>query len=321
MRVAAIMLLFAATALGQNNRAADQVYLPVAAHAGTYATDAWVTNWSSDPVSISVQFIPQNVAPVPVELRDAFKLRPHERKEVNDLLGTLKISSAGQVVFNACRDGADCRGELAPAMANYRIISVESRTYSGGLGQDLPAIPWDKTATDRDTLQISGIRSSGQWRTNIGLVNASEFSSAYFVLRLYDGASVAQRDQQVIRLGPLESRQQNVASLFPKLGEWNRLNRTRAATNAFVTITESGVTPTADAAANGCPNGCPAFVAYGSLIDNASGDPTTLEAQYVPPEEGTVQAYKMAANAPTDPPCAYRPDCVLAMIRVGDAIR
>ena len=29
-----------------------------------------------------------------------------------------------------------------------------------------------------------------------------------------------------------------------------------------------------------CPTGCPAFLAYGSVLDNVSNDPTTLEPQF-----------------------------------------
>ena len=32
-----------------------------------------------------------------------------------------------------------------------------------------------------------------------------------------------------------------------------------------------------------CVQGCPAFLAYGSVLDNGTGDATTLEAQYLKP--------------------------------------
>ena len=41
--------------------------------------------------------------------------------------------------------------------------------------------------------------------------------------------------------------------------------------------------PTSDAVANGCNTGCPAFFAYGSVLDNLSGDATTLEPQFLKP--------------------------------------
>jgi len=53
------------------------------------------------------------------------------------------------------------------------------------------------------------------------------------------------------------------------------------ATNAFVTVEQTNNQATADAGANGCGDGCPAFFAYGSVLDNSTGDATTLESQYL----------------------------------------
>src|SRR5207248_2813895 len=54
-------------------------------------------------------------------------------------------------------------------------------------------------------------------------------------------------------------------------------------TNAYMTVEQipTATQPTSDATANGCSDGCPAFFAYGSLLDNATGDAITLEAQYL----------------------------------------
>ena len=53
------------------------------------------------------------------------------------------------------------------------------------------------------------------------------------------------------------------------------------ATNAYVIVSQTNTQATGDAAANGCSDGCPAFFAYGSVLDNLSGDATTLEPQYL----------------------------------------
>ena len=49
----------------------------------------------------------------------------------------------------------------------------------------------------------------------------------------------------------------------------------------FVTVEQTASTPTGAAVPATCLEGCPAFLAYGSVLDNASGDATTLEAQYL----------------------------------------
>ena len=48
----------------------------------------------------------------------------------------------------------------------------------------------------------------------------------------------------------------------------------------FVTVEQAASTPAGAAVPATCVEGCPAFLAYGSVLDNASGDATTVEAQY-----------------------------------------
>ncbi|MFZ0751632.1 MAG: hypothetical protein WAM70_19890, partial [Pyrinomonadaceae bacterium] len=48
----------------------------------------------------------------------------------------------------------------------------------------------------------------------------------------------------------------------------------------FVTVEQTASTPTGAAVPETCLESCPAFLAYGSVLDNASGDATTVEAQY-----------------------------------------
>jgi len=55
------------------------------------------------------------------------------------------------------------------------------------------------------------------------------------------------------------------------------------AKNAYVLVSQTNTVPTSDASANGCADGCPAFFAYGSVLDNLSGDATTLEPQFLKP--------------------------------------
>src|SRR5438270_886571 len=76
-------------------------------------------------------------------------------------------------------------------------------------------------------------------------------------------------------LQPLGSTQTGVgsASLFPSF------TKGPTSTGAYAVFQQSGTVPTADANlnGNGCPNGCPAFFAFGSVLDNQTNDPTTLE--------------------------------------------
>jgi hypothetical protein len=140
----------------------------------------------------------------------------------------------------------------------------------------------DASSVGLDKVFITGLRNTGgagqtgTYRTNIGIVNASQFSTTTLLVKLFDGKTGAQigADKQVT-LGPLGWSQTGIAAYFPSFTG-------TTATNAYVTVEQipSLTQPTTDAAANGCSNGCPAFFAYGSVLDNATGDATTLEAQY-----------------------------------------
>lgn len=327
---AVTILLLAPDAHAQAFRAGDQVFLPAIGSVtnanGIFASDVALSNLTADDIAVSVTFTQVNTGnPVPQRFPGVVHLKARQRLEFSDFTrSTLHVDGVGMAVFNGCKEGANCAADAA----GYRGISVESRIYSSAfangptVGQDLPGIPWRQTATSDvaccaglQTLQIVGIRASTQWRTNIGLVNASEFSSCYLVVSLYDGTDGGLRDQVPVRLGPLENLQQSVVAMFPKLADWSRLNRGRSVTNAVVTITQGGITPTADAVANGCPAGCPAFLAYGSMLDNQTNDATTLEAQYV---------YELAPatlGAPTPSIFATLRASALSTMSAGDELR
>ena len=94
-------------------------------------------------------------------------------------------------------------------------------------------------------------------------------------MKLFDGKTNTQIGapfQQT--LGPLGQVQPGVGAMFPAFTG-------ATATNAYVTVEQANNIPTADAGANGCPDGCPAFLAYGSALDNSTGDATTLETQFL----------------------------------------
>jgi len=314
--IAALLILFFVIAPlpahAQNLRIDDEVYVPAAAHAVTpwftSLTDIWITNETGDPVKVTATYRPMNAPPIPTA--QSFTLAPHERREICDFLGPARTPTAtdqckaiglmgidgfGYVIFDGCLDGVDCAGHTgqpSPATANYRAISVESRTYTtsvaGGplgpsVGQDIPGIPWWSFGDPLNPAEITGIRASDVFHTNLVIINASPYSSATYTLSLYDGGSVGLRDQAQITLQPLEARNAGVTALFQKLAEWLKANPTRSATNAFVKITQSGVVLTPDAVAVGCPDGCPGFFAIGSLIDGRTGDATTLEATLTRP--------------------------------------
>lgn len=312
--VAAAIALFSGAAMASNFRGADQIYVPAAGHASsssaTFVSDVFISNLTGDSVDISVIFS-SGTGGTQLPFPKVLTLLPNERRELPDfLLNTLRIQSGlGQLIFNACLAGATCTPDPFTGLnTNYRDISVESRIYSfplGGsastsptVGQLFSGIPWynyvseSSLAVNLDKVFITGVRNTPQYRTNMGFVNGSQFSTTTITAKLFDGRTNNLLAQNSFTLGPLGWLQTTVGSgsLFPSF------TSSATSTNAYVTVEQGGTQKTSEADANGCPNGCPAFFTYGSQLDNQTNDPTTLEAQYLKP---------LTANAQT---CIYFPD-------------
>lgn len=306
--VAAALILIASGAFASNFRAADQVYVPIAGHAGgssgTFITDAFLANLSGDSVDVSVIYVPLGensggTAPANLEeLRGRITLQPFERKEFLDIFANTlgKPVALGMLVFNGCKAGTSCGTDTqnqAGVSPNFRPISVQTRIYQitqagpnpPTTGQLFTGIPWYsfvstlQSPVQLDKVFITGVTQTGgagqagTFRTNIGVVNASEYSRTDIRFRLYQGTlSDGNLKAQATRtLGPLGNQQYGFATLF---------GSALIGSNYFVTVEQ--LSPSAvPGAPSSCEQGCPAFLAYGSVLDNISGDATTLEAQYL----------------------------------------
>lgn len=309
LAVAAGLVLFSASAFASNFRGADQVYIPAAgkvvAGSTTFVTDMWVSNLTPDTVSVSLIYQPQGeagdtTAPVGQDFANKFTLAPYERKEFLDFFPNVLGLSAGfgQVIFNGCLSNADC----GPATQdedgyspNFRAISVAARVYaiptgSGAnpptTGQALVGIPWyhfvsmNQSNNNLDRVFITGITQTGNsgtagtYRTNIGVVNASAYSSTQLRISLYQGRLRPEdkKAEAVKTLGPLGSTQYPFTALFPGF----------TGSNFFVVIEQISSTPVGTVP-DTCTSGCPAYLAYASVLDNGTQDATTLESQYLEP--------------------------------------
>jgi hypothetical protein len=293
--VTAAAVLAAAGAMASNFRAADQIYLPIAGKVSTFKTDVFISNLSSDPVTVTFAVIKgDNASGTAINTNyTPVVLLANERREIIDFFATLNNETGtGQVVLNACKQGQDCSVlDVNGENVNFRNISVESRIYStdavtgNTVGQLFTGYPWysyvsqNQANTNLDKVFITGLRQTGltpgTFRSNIGVTNASQFSSTTIRVELFDKMGNAQGTKD-IALGPLGQSQQNVKDMFPSYTG-------PTATGGWVRVSQISVSPTTDAGANGCPDGCPGFFTYGSVLDNGSNDPTTMEAQYTQP--------------------------------------
>lgn len=284
--------------LANQFRAADIVYVPTAGRVSTFNTDVYLSNPNGERVVVSVAFAPTNTADnaaVTTQARVLATLEPGERREIRDPLREVFAleSGLGQLIFFGCaasNPSCDCSVDAN----DCRNISVQTRIYSTSTdcrngaatcttGQLFSGIPWFQFAgagspTGFEKVFVAGIRQFGSrsapvsgFRSNLGFANASQFSSTTLTVQLFDGLSRPLGTAQV-SLGPLGHTQRNLAELFPAIGELRDAG--------YAVVEQSIVTPTAAAADAGCSDGCPGFFAYGSVLDNATDDATTLEAQF-----------------------------------------
>lgn len=308
---AAAVALVAASAMASNFRAADQVYVPAAGHVvggtKTFVSDVSVSNVTSDPVTVSVIF--SDAHGTQQVFNNVFTLQPNEHHDFTDFVTTpppfglgipANTNPLGQLIFNACKAGGSCDvndttgcpgGQTSGVCPDFRNITVESRIYSVDNGSNpataptngqlFSGYPWysfvtqEQSQNDLNRVFITGIRVNSAYRTNIGLVNASQFSTTQFRVKLFQGATQIGNDVLTGAFAPLEAVQQSLGGLFPSSSYpvGNGLN-------LWVQVSQENSTPTSDANANGCPTGCPGFFAYGSVLDNTTNDATTLEPQY-----------------------------------------
>jgi hypothetical protein len=306
LAVAAALTLCAFGASASNFRGADQVYIPAAGNfqgaSGRFVSDVYLANLTGDEVEVSVIF--QQIGAgggLGTEFKNLIVLKPHERREFKNFLrDTLNLqvgNEFGQLIFNGCLKGFSCGEDSQDDQGdsdNFRDISATSRVYlipngSGAnpltTGQLFTGIPWYhfvstlQANNGLDKVFIQGFRQTGDpgvagtFRSNIGLVNASQWSRSTIVVTLYQG-SLTPADRKTsfeVTLEPLGSIQQGFTQMFPGFtGE-----------NYFITVEQTNPEAVGNDIPDSCLNGCPAFLAYGSVLDNGSGDATTLEAQYL----------------------------------------
>ena len=309
--VAAALTLSAFSATASNFRGADQVYIPAAGNfqgaSGRFVSDVYLANLETD-VDVDVSVIFQQLGAgggAGQEFKNVITLKAGERREFKNFLqsalGLNAGNEFGQLIFNGCLKGASCGPETQDpngVSPNFKNISATSRVYSfaTGAGADqrlttgqlFTGIPWYhfvsslQSNVGLDKVFIPGIRQTGApgtpgtFRSNIGLVNASQYSRTTLLVTLYQGTMTLadKKGEFEVTLEPLGSIQSGLSAMFAGVtGE-----------NFFVTVEQrnsQAVGQVPDTCAQ--VQGCPAFLAYGSVLDNATGDATTLEAQYLKP--------------------------------------
>lgn len=300
--LASIVLLVAGATWASNFRAADQVYLGAVARVASgnvvFLTDVVISNVSDSTVKVEVA-LSEGIggtanATSAANIKTVGVLAPGERREIVDfaatVLGRPTGTTFGQAIFFACKDGGNC-SDCNTNAADCKNITVEARIYSVATsgcpngattctnGQLFSGIPFynfvsrDSASRGLDKIAIVGLRQTGTrtapasgFRSNLGFTNATNTGSTVLLVKAFTNAGVQIGADARVSLGPLGHFQTAVTTLFPTFSG-----------AGFVTVEQESVTPA------GPEESIPGFLAYGSVLDNSTDDPTTLESQYLEP--------------------------------------
>ena len=167
---------------------------------------------------------------------------------------------------------------IAPVDASSVYPAVAARSYNltatGTFGQGIPALWAAKgvSAPDPTRLVLTGMSSEDIARTNFGFVNLSETQGANFVVYFYDdrgnplnpSGTDGQPKPYTYAIGPGTWDQDKLENRF-KNGFKVSLPNNLPAITAEIRVTDGG----------------PGF-AYATVIDNKTGDPNFIPAQFTP---------------------------------------
>lgn len=191
----------------QGDTPAEEWLVPVAAHnpglqGTTWRTDVGAFNPGSTAITVNLEYLPQGLDnSLGGLLSPPITLPGHSTHVVRDVAGTLFGVTNG-------------KGALLVSSSGPLVVS--SRTYtdqagSGTYGHGGPPVrPQALAATPRT---IAGVRQTGGYRSNVGLVSGSRGVTVTLRLRDADGAVLGTRSG--FRVPPRSLVQVGLATLFP----------------------------------------------------------------------------------------------------------
>ncbi|HYH07111.1 MAG TPA: hypothetical protein VEK11_08640, partial [Thermoanaerobaculia bacterium] len=211
---------------------------------GSWQTDVRLFNGSNAHTTASVDFFRQGESAAAATR--TIDVAPGEMLALDDVVQSLfGMSGAG----GAMRITTSIDSALVPAARTYH------KREDGTFGQFIPGATDDQAAAlGREALRILQVEESSRFRTNVGLAEVTGNGATLEITATVPGTKVSATTQ--VELQPNEFRQLN--GLLRSLGMDD-------AYNASVTVRVVG--------------GAGKVLAYGSVIDNRTQDPTYVMAQ------------------------------------------
>ncbi len=221
------------------------VFLPAAAHAAGVAGTVWRTdvavyNGSGAPVDLKMRYLPHDTDNSSAAWVDAGSVAAGATQGFDDLLATLFGVSSGTGGVAVC----------VPFMGVEVMSRTYNRTPTGTYGQEIPG----RLASDAIPAGLAGnllqLHQNAEYRTNVGLLNITDqAATGDFYLYADSGMLLGTRS---FNLPPFGQHQEN--GIFASVGATDVENG-----RAQVWVTSGAV------------------LAYASVIDNATGDPSYVE--------------------------------------------
>lgn len=266
MRLAPLLLALAAAGSATAAvRPALEQFLPSVAHAAgalpgsEFRTDVWVYNPGATPARVTIAFSFRGPDPAPSPDPVVVDVEAEQVLELEDLvLEEFGLSSAvGGLRFTATQ----------PVVVTARVydVAVQGSNGTGTAGQFFAATPLADAIPAGGAGDVVGVRAFKAegaafaiWRTNLGFMNASAQATTVRVsMFLADGTEYPPSSSTVTDtfvLQPYEPRQLN--DVFSQLKRPYETN-----VRCRVEVLEGG-----------------SVVAFGSLLDGRTNDPSTLDA-------------------------------------------
>ncbi len=210
-----------------------------------WATDLGLNNLGSDLLTYQVQFLPRGEDNTDVAMSTPFTLGGNQAVAYSDIWHSM-TGGQGAGAINVCVNSADAAG-------------VVSRTYNTGdagtFGQTIVGMRGAAPAkvTTGEKARLGYLFENDAYRTNIGFMNAGS-NEITVIVEFFDmqGESLGTKS---VALAPYSNTQWNKAYTLDPIS-------TSGITAGFVDVW----TNTPDAA----------FLTYASIVDNGTGDPTTI---------------------------------------------
>jgi photosystem II stability/assembly factor-like uncharacterized protein len=245
----------------------------------SWTSDLQLVNTGDDAVTAEIHLLPRS-GPAPEPIVD--ELAAGAARMISDVAGNIL--------------GGDGAGALrVEATENVAITSrTATETTDGTYGQGIPSAALADATPAAGAIRLPGLVSTPEFRTNIGLVNPGT-TAISLVIRLYDdeGDELAEIQRTV------------------DAGRWLQLNRVFS--SAGVGTVTSGLAVLRPTSTDG------EFFAYGSVVDERTGDPT-----YVAPTPAGKTGHTLwipaAAHTEGVGGVPWRTDLSLANVGVPDVI-